>query len=186
MGLVVFAATIGQIASQPLWVVLSRRWPRVGVYTVGVVGWVINVALWLGMDHRPTWLLIPLGLQAGVAAGALLSATLSMLADAIVTDSAANGGNREGLYSGIWLAAEKLAFAFGALIVGLVLSAAGFIESTAGVSATQPRSAVIAIAVVYVGINSVVYLSSLYPAWRYQRGLIAARHRVVSPALLPE
>ncbi len=171
MGLVVLVATIGQITCQPLWVWLSRRWPRSGVYTIGVLGWVLNLVLWLGMDKQPTWLLIPLGLQAGIAAGALLSATLSMLADAIVADAAATGVNREGLYSGIWLASEKVAFALGALIVGLMLSAGGFIESTGGIATAEPRSAMIAIAMTYVGINGLVYLASLIPAWRYQRDL---------------
>ncbi len=171
MGLVVLVATVGQIVCQPLWVFLSRRWPRSGVYTVGVLGWCLNLLLWLGMDKQPTWLLIPLGLQAGIAAGALLSATLSMLADAIVADSAATGVNREGLYSGIWLASEKVAFALGALIVGLMLSAGGFIESTGGIATTQPHSAVVAIAVTYVGVNGLVYLLSLIPAWRYKRDL---------------
>jgi GPH family glycoside/pentoside/hexuronide:cation symporter len=180
MGLVVFAATVGQIASQPLWVYLSRRWPRAGVYTIGVLGWCLNIALWLWMDRRPTWLLIPLGLQAGVSGGALLSATLSMLADSIVADSANTGIKREGLYSGIWLAAEKIAFALGALIVGVMLGAAGFVESTGGVSADQPRSAVLAIAFVYVGINGMVYCLSLWPAWRYQRSLTPAD--VTAPA----
>jgi Na+/melibiose symporter-like transporter len=123
------------------------------------------------MDNQPTWLLIPLGLQAGIAAGALLSATLSMLADAIVADSGSTGVNREGLYSGIWLASEKVAFALGALIVGLMLSSGGFIESTGGMATVQPRSAVIAIALTYVGINGLVYLLSLIPAWSYQRDL---------------
>jgi len=171
MGLVVLVATIGQITCQPLWVWLSRRWPRSGVYTVGVLGWVLNLFLWLGMDKQPTWLLIPLGLQAGIAAGALLSATLSMLADAIVADSAGTGVNREGLYSGIWLASEKVAFALGALIVGLMLTLGGFVESTGGTTTAEPRSAVIAIAMTYVGINGLVYLISLIPAWRYQRAL---------------
>jgi Na+/melibiose symporter-like transporter len=97
-----------------------------------------------------------------------------MMADEIVADGAATGVNREGLYSGIWLAGEKVAFALGALIVGLALGAAGFVESTGGLATEQPRSAVIAIAVVYVGINSLVYLCSLIPAWRYQRGAWAA------------
>jgi len=171
MGMVVLVATIGQITCQPLWVFLSRRWPRSGVYTVGVLGWFLNLLLWLGMDHQPTWLLIPLGLQAGIAAGALLSATLSMLADAIVADGAATGVNREGLYSGIWLASEKVAFALGALVVGLMLSAGGFIESADGIATTEPRSAIVAIAMTYVGINGLVYLLSLIPAWRYQRDL---------------
>jgi GPH family glycoside/pentoside/hexuronide:cation symporter len=172
MGLVVLVATIGQIVCQPLWVWLSRRWPRSGVYTVGVLGWVLNLGLWLGMDNRPTWLLIPLGLQAGIAAGALLSATLSMLADAIVADSAVTGVNREGLYSGIWLASEKVAFALGALIVGLMLGLGGFVESTGGIATAEPRSAIVAIAMTYVGINGLVYLLSLIPAWRYQRDLV--------------
>ncbi len=174
MGLVVLVATIGQIASQPLWVFLSRRWPRAGVYTVGVLGWCVNLVLWLGMDQRPTWWLIPLGLQAGISAGALLSSTLSMLADALAADGAASGVNREGLYSGIWLAGEKIAFALGALTVGLMLGAAGFVESTGGVSAVQPKSAVFAIAATYVGINGLVYLASLLVAWRYQRGMTPA------------
>jgi GPH family glycoside/pentoside/hexuronide:cation symporter len=186
MGLVVFAATIGQILSQPLWVWLSRRWPRSGVYTVGVLGWCLNLALWLAMDQEPTWLLIPLGLQAGLAAGALLSATLSMLADAIVADGVNTGVNREGLYSGIWLAAEKIAFALGALIVGLMLGAAGFVESTGGMSAAQPKSAVLAIAVTYVGINGLVYLSSLLPAWRYQRGIVNQSPAPATPLLIGE
>jgi GPH family glycoside/pentoside/hexuronide:cation symporter len=171
MGLVVLVATIGQISCQPLWVWLSRRWPRSGVYTVGVLGWVLNLLLWLGMDNRPTWLLIPLGLEAGIAAGALLSATLSMLADAIVADGAATGINREGLYSGIWLASEKVAFALGALIVGLMLSAGGFVESSGGIATAEPRSAIVAIAMTYVGINGLVYLLSLIPAWRYQHDI---------------
>jgi GPH family glycoside/pentoside/hexuronide:cation symporter len=108
-----------------------------------------------------------------------------MLADAIVADGAATGVNREGLYSGIWLASEKVAFALGALIVGLMLSAGGFIESTGGIATAQPRSAVIAIATTYVGVNGLVYLLSLIPAWRYQRSLapavaIAAKPRLVS------
>jgi GPH family glycoside/pentoside/hexuronide:cation symporter len=186
MGLVVLAATVGQILSQPLWVWLSRRWPRSGVYTVGVLGWCLNLTLWLAMDQEPTWLLIPLGLQAGLAAGALLSATLSMLADAIVADGVSTGVNREGLYSGIWLAAEKIAFALGALIVGLMLGAAGFVESTGGVSAAQPKSAVLAIAVTYVGINGLVYLTSLLPAWRYQRGMATESRARATPVLIGE
>ena len=184
MGLVVLVATIGQITCQPVWVWLSRRWPRSGVYTIGVLGWVLNLVLWLGMDNRPTWLLIPLGLQAGIAAGALLSATLSMLADAIVADAAATGVNREGLYSGIWLASEKVAFALGALVVGLMLSAGGFVESAGGIATAEPRSAIVAIATTYVGINGMVYLLSLIPAWRYQRELAPAAAAIAGKAPL--
>jgi Na+/melibiose symporter-like transporter len=109
-----------------------------------------------------------------------------MLADAIAADGSATGVNREGLYSGIWLAGEKIAFALGALVVGLMLGAAGFVESAGGVTAQQPRSAVIAIAIVYVGLNSLVYLVSLIPAWRYPRSAAAARTSAPSRLLIAE
>jgi Na+/melibiose symporter-like transporter len=59
--------------------------------------------------------------------------------------------------------------ALGALIVGLMLSAGGFMESTGGLATAEPKSAIVAIAMTYVGINGLVYLLSLIPAWRYQR-----------------
>jgi Na+/melibiose symporter-like transporter len=114
----------------------------------------------------------------------LLSATLSMLADAIVADAAATGVNREGLYSGIWLASEKVAFALGALLVGLMLSAGGFVESAGGIATAEPRSAIVAIATTYVGINGMVYLLSLIPAWRYQRELAPAAAAIAGKAPL--
>jgi hypothetical protein len=50
----------------------------------------------------------------------------------------------------------------------------------------QPRSAVIAIAVTYVGINILVYLSSLVPAWRYQRGMDLSLGATAAPLLIGE
>jgi hypothetical protein len=50
----------------------------------------------------------------------------------------------------------------------------------------QPRSAVIAIAVTYVGLNILVYLSSLLPAWRYQRGMSTPIATAVTPLLVAE
>jgi len=77
--------------------------------------------------------------------------------------------NYEGVYSGIWLAAEKLAFAAGALIVGAVIGAFGFVESTDGVQLVQSPSAILGIAVTYSGINTLIYLSSILAMLRFER-----------------
>ncbi len=160
-GLVVVASTAGQILAQPFWLRASKRWSGPTLYTAGALGWCLNLLLWLLMkDQSPLWL-IPLGLQGGAAAGGFLMVTLGMLSNTMATDAAETRRNREGVYSGFWLATEKLAFAFGTLIVGVVIGAFGFVESSNGVRVTQTPMAIFGVAVVYVGLNLVMYLASI-------------------------
>ncbi len=161
IGLVVLASTAGQVLAQPLWLRASRRWSAPTLYTVGVLGWCLNLLLWLAMkDQSPYWL-IPLGLQAGVSAGGFLMVTLGMLSNTMAADAAETGLNREGVYSGAWLAMEKLAFALGALVVGVLLSLFGFRESAGGATVHQSATAILGIAIIYCGVNMVIYLGSI-------------------------
>ena len=169
MALVVLSAMTAQALSQPLWLWAGARWSPTTLYTVGVLGWCVNLGLWLLMKGQPQWLLIPIGVQAGLASGGFLTVTLAMMANGIADDSSQAGRNQEGLYSGVWLAAEKVAFAAGALIVGLLLQLSGFQEASAGARAVQSRSAVFGIAFTYCGVNALVYLSSIAVVWRYRR-----------------
>lgn len=93
--------------------------------------------------------------------------TLSMLSNVMAADAAASGLNREGIYSGVWLAAEKLAFAMGALVVGLVLGLFGFVESANGVHVVQSASAIFGVAFTYCGVNMIVYLASIAAMLRF-------------------
>ena len=160
-GLVVLASTAGQILVQPLWLAASRRWRAPVLYTIGVLGWCLNLVLWLAMkDQSPLWL-IPLGLQAGASAGGFLTVVLGMLSNTMAADAAATGRNREGIYSGFWLATEKLAFAFGTLLVGVLLGGFGFVESSNGAAVTQTPTAILGIAIAYCGLNMALYLASI-------------------------
>jgi Na+/melibiose symporter-like transporter len=117
--------------------------------------------LWLAMKGESSWWLIPLGLEAGAAAGGFLMVTLGMLSQVMAADTAETGQDREGVYSGIWLASEKLAFAGGALIVGVVLGLFGFQQSSGGMGQAQSDMAVLGIGVTYVGVNMLIYLGSI-------------------------
>jgi GPH family glycoside/pentoside/hexuronide:cation symporter len=161
IGLVVLASMAGQVLTQPAWLWASRRWSAPVLYTVGVLGWCLNLVLWLAMAGRSQLWLIPLGLQAGAAAGGFLMVTLSMLSSVLAEDTARTGTNREGVYSGVWCATEKLAFAGGALVVGVVLGLFGFVESTNGAHTTQTPTAIAGIAFTYCGINMIIYLASI-------------------------
>lgn len=161
IGLVVFSATAGQILAQPLWLKASRRLSPPNVYALGTLGWIGNLWLWLLMKGQSEWWLIPLGLQAGAAAGGLLMVTLGLLSTTMAADARETGLNREGIFSGVWLATEKAAFALGALLVGLILGLFGFVESAGGATVAQSSTAVFGIAFAYVGLNSLIYLVSI-------------------------
>jgi GPH family glycoside/pentoside/hexuronide:cation symporter len=176
IGLVVLASMAGQVLTQPLWLWASKRWSPSTLYIAGVLGWCVNLMLWLAMRDQSPWWLIPLGLEAGAAAGGFLMVTLSMLSNTMAEDAATSGLNREGVYSGFWLAAEKLAFALGALIVGVVIGLFGFVSSVSGAQAAQTPHAVFGIAFTYCGINMLIYLGSI---------LAVRRFASLSTALIP-
>ncbi len=169
IGYVVLASMAGQILTQPAWLWASRRWSPPTLYAVGVLGWCVNLLLWLAMAGQSELWLIPLGLEAGAAAGGFQMVTLSMLSQLLAADTVRTGVNREGVYSGVWCATEKLAFAGGALVVGVVLALFGFAESANGAHATQTPLAVTGIAFTYCGINMIIYLGSIVAIMRTAR-----------------
>jgi Na+/melibiose symporter-like transporter len=69
----------------------------------------------------------------------------------------------------VWLAAEKLAFAAGALIVGVMIGLFGFVESAGGLAQPQTGRAVFGIAVTYCGVNMAIYLASILAVRRLAR-----------------
>jgi GPH family glycoside/pentoside/hexuronide:cation symporter len=92
-----------------------------------------------------------------------------MLSNTLAADAARTGVNREGIYSGVWLASEKLAFALGALVVGVVIGLFGFVGSANGANAPQSDSAVVGIAFTYCGLNAIIYLASIVAIRRLAR-----------------
>jgi GPH family glycoside/pentoside/hexuronide:cation symporter len=162
IGLVVMSSVAGMVITQPLWLKAAKRVPLTTLYAIGVAGWCLNLVLWLAMKGQAQWWLIPLGLESGISAGGFLMVTLSMLSHTLAADAAETGLNREGIYSGFWLAAEKLAFAMGALIVGVMLGLFGFVESAGGATVEQTPTAILGIAFTYCGINMLIYIGSIF------------------------
>jgi GPH family glycoside/pentoside/hexuronide:cation symporter len=161
IGDVVLATVAGQIITQPLWLKASKKYAPLTLYTVGVLGWCLNLLLWLAMRGQSSFWLLPLGLEGGAAAGGFLMVTLGMLSQLLAADTAATGQDREGVYGGLWLANEKLGFAGGALIVGVVIGLFGFVGGSNGMATAQSATAVFGIGFTYCGINMLIYLSSI-------------------------
>jgi GPH family glycoside/pentoside/hexuronide:cation symporter len=168
LGSIIVGTLTGQVLSQPFWVWVNGRINRSVVYSIGVLGFVVSLLVWLTLIDAPLWQLVLMGVWTGIMAGGFLSVMLMMLADSISSDAEKKGIKREGTYSGIWLATEKVGAAAGAFLVGQVLGLFHFVSSSAGMDAAQPKEAVIGIALVYVALNGLIYTASILPVWRYQ------------------
>jgi GPH family glycoside/pentoside/hexuronide:cation symporter len=90
----------------------------------------------------------------GVAASGTALLSISMLPDVMEYDYRRTGLRREGIFSSVYTILEKLGYALGAGIIGVLLAVAGYIPTLQGNLVQQPASAVFAL---YAG-------SSLIPA----------------------
>lgn len=165
----------GSVASQPFWVWLSRKIGKRETFTVSALIWALVTFTWfLAKPGGPVAMHLPLlgdlTAEQGLAlvrapligvlnAGFFLMAQ-SMLTDAVVYDRVRNGRSSEGALTGVFSASEKLAYALGPFLGGVVLSAAGFHASHGGAVA-QGASALRGILVNYSLVPAVFVLLSL-------------------------
>jgi GPH family glycoside/pentoside/hexuronide:cation symporter len=161
LGATVLFTTAGLMLSQPLWLRASRRFGRVRLYALAVVCYAVVAVSWLAVPPQTAWPVLVLGLLSGTFGAAIFLMTLSLLADVMHDQRTGGGASVEGTYAGLWLAGEKVAFACGALLVGLVLSLFGFVESENGLHAAQSDRARFGIALCFVGIHALCYAVSL-------------------------
>jgi glycoside/pentoside/hexuronide:cation symporter, GPH family len=160
LGTMVLFIALAGIFSQPLWVAACARFGKMRVYVTTLLLYCAAFSLWL-IPNPALWMILAIAALNGLFNSAFILTALSMLADTVAYDRARTGLNREGAFNGVWLASEKVAFAFGTLIIGLVLSWFGYVETDTGISQVQPASAVFGITIGYVVLPIVFHLSSL-------------------------
>ncbi|MBB5963054.1 MFS transporter [Planomonospora venezuelensis] len=130
------------LVTMPGWVWLSRRYDKRGamvlasaLFLAGTVGLALSGQLGAVYAHACV-------LVVGIGYSGLQLLQFSMLSDVIVYDEAVTGRRRAGVFTGLWTAAETVVFAFGALVYGWLLGAAGFVESDPKTPVEQPEAAV--------------------------------------------
>jgi glycoside/pentoside/hexuronide:cation symporter, GPH family len=143
VGPVVLISCLGIIAAQPMWVKLAARIGKQRAYVIAALihalahlGWA--TASWGGLP-----VLYGFALVLGIG-----NSGWAMLGFAMVGDMADEG--KAGLYSAVYIALDKVAFALGgALIIGLILSAFGFDAGAAAQGGPQPGSAMTGILIAF-------------------------------------
>jgi GPH family glycoside/pentoside/hexuronide:cation symporter len=129
------------LASQPLWVRISRGIGKRAGYFVAVAIYSVAGLSWLlAGEGEPAMGIVIRGFVAGLGAGGLLLIGQSMLPDTMEYDYRLSGLRREGVLAGVYTTVEKISFALGPALAGLMLGAAGYIQS-ADVMVEQPEAA---------------------------------------------
>lgn len=144
----------------PPWVAVSRRVGKRRAYALSIALFAAGTPpLWFAAS-APLWCsCVAVGVMGVGFAGAQLHA-FSMLPDTIQSELALTGEQREGIFSGVWLAADKGGVALGGFLVSLVLGQTGFLESQ-GERVLQPDSALTGIALNSSLLPGALFLLSL-------------------------
>ncbi|MEQ9112256.1 MAG: MFS transporter [Rhodospirillaceae bacterium] len=134
------------MASQPVWVALSKKYGKTNCYYITSTIFAIASASWVfGTAADPTWYIGLRAVITGIGAGGLLLIGQSLLPDTIEHDFRRTGLRREGVFAGVYTTIEKFSFAFGPAVLGLLLGFMGWVESQGGQQAEQTARALMAI-----------------------------------------
>lgn len=170
------------LLAKPIWLWLPRRIGKQACFVGASVAWIAVTLTWLLLGRfddqdivLPMVGAVPLehvlilvrAIVIGVANGGFVLLALSMMTDAIDHARRTSGIANEGVFSGVFSAMEKFAFAIGPLIAGFVLSGFGFVESQGG-AVEQGESAIIGIVLLYSVIPAGLQVLALAVFSRYR------------------
>ena len=147
ISIVLIALFGGAIASQPLWVYLSKRMDKkraliISLSTI-VFGIFLTVITFLFRDFIDTqtmfYIAIPCLILCGIGAGAMYSLPFSMYADCVTLEIFKTGQNNAGAYTGYFTFTYNLANSVALLIIGFLLDIIKF-DSTQPVQALSVQN----------------------------------------------
>ncbi|MEV5859950.1 MFS transporter [Streptomyces sp. NPDC052071] len=164
-----FACLIGPLVLfMPLWNRLARRkgvtyaqWCASLLYTAGAVLLAFTGSGGPAVGYAAVVLV-------GIAYAGLQLLPLTMLADTLAADAAATGRRRAATFTGLWTAAETLAFALGAGGFATVLAVTGFRSSDAAHQVEQPDAALTGITAGMSVLPALLAAASLVLLSRYR------------------
>ncbi|MBT5242554.1 MAG: MFS transporter [Rhodospirillaceae bacterium] len=153
-----FAFYTAMTVSQTFWLKLGKSHGKRDIFIAALLLTVcINLTWLLATPAEAFGVTLLRGVALGFLGGATLLMGQAMLPDTMEYDLRITGLRREGVYAGVYTTIEKLAFAFGPAITGIVLAAMGYVASSDGI-AEQPDSAILAVYICAAGLPAITGL----------------------------
>ena len=114
-------------ASQPLWVYMVGKIGKKNGYYLASLLWGVGGLSWMMVaEGEPTIGIVIRGVLLGLGAGGLILVGQSMLPDTMQYDYQKTGIRREGIFAGVYTTVEKVSFAIGPALLGLIIGYAGY------------------------------------------------------------
>jgi len=134
------------ILSQRVWLRLAARFGKRDMYFYATAAYGLLYLTWYFVTpSEPIALVFARAVLLGAIAGAVLLFGQSLLPDTMEWDYRRTGLRREGVLSAVYTMIEKLSYAVGAAITGIVLGQSGYIKGMGAAVVIQPQSAITAI-----------------------------------------
>lgn len=121
------------VLAMPPWVTVAARIGNSAAFFASILLFAVGcLALFALGPGAPPPAVYGAVVVMGVAYAGSQLFPFAMLPDTQRLEEATTGDRREGVLTGLWMAADKGGLAFGALLAGLVLEASGFVEGGQG------------------------------------------------------
>ncbi|WP_342078752.1 MFS transporter [Yoonia sp. SS1-5] len=134
---------VGAILSQAIWVLLSYRLGKAPALILGLSLYVVLlIVLYQALPSVNVTIIAGLFAIAGVTNGAYQQIPWAMYPDLMDITRRETGLTVEGAFTAVWLFGQKLANAVAPAVLGFVLAAAGWQETTDGTVAQSPEALV--------------------------------------------
>ena len=156
------------LITMPITVYMMRRFGKRRTYIGSMMLLMVTLILISQVPPGGQNLMFVAAIFAGLGYGAANAIPWAIVADVIEADELQTGRRREGVYYGFLVFFRKLASALAVLVVGELLSAAGYVSSQQGSAfIQQPESALLAMRFVVGVLPVLMLLLAIIAAWRY-------------------
>lgn len=146
----------------PVWLAVGKRFGKIKSYYFGLALFTVMMGSLFFTSPSLLWLFYVQVFLAGIGFSSFQLFPFSMLPDTIEYDQMQSGLRREGVFSGMWSAGQKIAYSVGPPIVGFALALSGFV--TEGV---QPESLDIGVRAIFCLFPAAMILLSFLPFSKY-------------------
>lgn len=165
------STTLTLLAAIPFWKWCGQFITKRRGVLIGAGGEVFASLSWLLVGPETSQqvmivFLVARGIFSGFFAGAILLYSQAMWLDTIDYDQRRTGLRREGLYTSVYVFVERLGYSTGPVLLGLILSTAGFDVKLD--AEDQPASAAAAILFCMVAIPALAQVCMMLFVWLYR------------------
>jgi glycoside/pentoside/hexuronide:cation symporter, GPH family len=146
----------------PVWLVVGKKLGKIKAYRIGLAIFTVMMASLFFTSPALLWLFYVQVFLAGIGFSSFQLFPFSMLPDTIEYDEMQSGLRREGIFSGMWSAGQKIAYSVGPPIVGFALALSGFVAN-----GVQPETVNTGVRVIFCLFPAVMVLLSFVPFSKY-------------------